>query len=366
MRTVGIEEEYLLIGPDGVPVAVAGDAIEAAADQDPGGDDEPGGDVEVELKQQQVETGTHPRTSLTDLAQEIRDGRRRADQAAVAAGARIAALATSPLAVDSTIMPKPRYRKVEREFGLTSREQLTCGCHVHVAVEDAEEGVAVLDRLGPWLPVLLALSTNSPFWQGEDSGYASFRAQVWNRWPTAGPVAPFGSALAYRDTVDALLATGTILDVGMVYFDARLSARYPTLEVRVPDVCLDPDDATLLGALVRGLVETASREASEGIGPRVLRAEPLRAASWRASRSGLSDDLVSPMTMRPVPARVAVDELVDHVRVALEDAGDLEAVRDLVARVLERGTGAELQRRWLGETGDLALVVKRAVETTMG
>ena len=132
---------------------------------------------------------------------------------------------------------------------------------MHVGVASDAEGVAVLDRIGPWLAPLLALSANSPYWMGDDSGYASFRSQVWSRWPTAGPTRLFGTPEAYHAAVQGLVATGTILDQGMVYFDARLSARYPTVEIRVADVCLSADTATLLAALARGLVETAARAA---------------------------------------------------------------------------------------------------------
>ena len=121
------------------------------------------------------------------------------------------------------------------------------------------EGVAVLDRIRGWLPCLLALSANSPFWQGHDSGYASFRSQVWGRWPSAGPTGLFGSAETYHATTRAMIASRTILDLGMVYFDARLSAQHPTVEVRVADVCLDADDAVLMAGLVRALVDTAAR-----------------------------------------------------------------------------------------------------------
>ncbi len=149
-------------------------------------------------------------------------------------------------------------------YGLTAQEQLTCGCHVHVSVESDEEGVAVLDRMRVWLPVLLALSANSPFWQGKDTRYGSYRSQVWGRWPSAGPVEIHGSAEAYHARVRSLVATGALRDEGMIYFDARLSHRYPTVEVRVADVCLDPADTVLLATLVRGLVETSAREWREG------------------------------------------------------------------------------------------------------
>lgn len=377
---MGVEEEYLLIGRGGSPVAVAAallDAVEkpgssasgVTAEAESEADepsDSPGGELEAELKQQQIETGTHPCADLGDLAEQIREGRRQAEAAANDVGAHIAALGTAPMKVRPVPSRSERYQRIDQQFALTAREQLTCGCHVHVEIADDEEGVAVLDRIGAWLPSLLAISGNSPFWQEQDSGYASFRSQVWNRWPTAGPVAPFGSAAAYHATVESLVNTGAILDTGMVYFDARLSAKYPTLEVRVADVCLDAGDAALVAALVRGLVETAAREAVRGEALPPARVEMLRAGNWRAARSGVSGELVSPVTHRPRPAREVLTELLDHVRVALVDAGDLDMVRELLEQVLTRGNGADAQRRWYAEEGDLGTVVGRAVAATQG
>lgn len=365
MRTMGVEEEYLLIGPDGSPTALAPAAIRAAERLAEPTGDRSGHELDAEFTQQQIETSTEPCTDLAELGKEIRLGRVRAQLAAEQVGARIGAIATSPMPVSSTITPDPRYREMTRQFAMTAREQLTCGCHVHVGVADDDEGVAVLDRIAPWLAPLLALSANSPFWQGEDSGYASFRAQVWNRWPTAGPVAPFGSAQAYHRVVADLVDSGAIFDTGMIYFDARLSARYPTVEIRIADVCLDADDAALLGALARGLVETAAREAADGVPAAQTRVEQLRAASWRAARSGLDDELISPRSFRPVPARRAVAELVDHVSAALADSGDLDRVTGLLDGLWARGNGASVQRRWLRETGDLTQVTERSVAATL-
>lgn len=361
-RTVGVEEEFLLVGDDGQPVARAAEALEASGTDDKGGGT---GSLESEFMEEQLETATHPRREIDELATEIREGRRRAQEAADRVGARVAALSTSPLPFEGTTVSRLRYLEARAAFGLTAREQLTSGCHVHVAVADDTEGVAVLDRIGPWLATLLALSTNSPFWQGQDSGYASFRSQVWSRWPTSGPTRAFGSPEAYRAAVDGLVATGTILDENMVYFDARLSSRYPTVEIRVADVCLDPDTATLLAALARGLVETAAREAADGAPAPELRPEILRTASWRAGRSGLEEDLVSPLTWRPAPAHDVVGQLVAHVRDALVDAGDLDAVTELLGRLWSGGNGAARQRAWHAASGgDLRAVVEQAVEVT--
>jgi carboxylate-amine ligase len=197
---------------------------------------------------------------------------------------------------------KPRYEQMVERFGLTTTEHLTCACHVHVSVESDAEAVGVLDRIRVWLPTLLAISANSPFWQGQDSGYASFRSQAMARWPSAGPTEVFGSAPAYRKMVSDMVASGVLLDEGMVYFDARASHRYPTVEVRVADVCLDPRDAVLVAALCRGLVETAGQEWAAGLDPPTVPAAMLRLASWQAGREGLDGDLLDPVTHRPRPA----------------------------------------------------------------
>ncbi|KQS97129.1 carboxylate-amine ligase [Cellulomonas sp. Leaf395] len=360
MRTLGVEEEFLLVTPEGRPQPVATTVLRHASTVAPSPADEPGGDLEKEFKQEQIETSTPPRADLSELVAEIRAGRARTDAVARAAGARIAALATAPQAVESTVLPDRRAYAIRAQFGQTARDQLTCGCHVHVSIADADEGVRILDHLRPWNAVLLALSGNSPSWQGASTGYASYRSQVWGRWPTAGPTAAFGDAAGYRAVIDELLRTGTILDEGMIYFDARLSSRYPTVEVRVADVCLDADDAALQAALVRGIAETATGEPVPQ-----PRTELLRAATWRAARSGLTGDLVSPLTGTPLPAAEVIAQLVDHVRPALAEAGDLEWVERHVATVLRRGNGAIQQLGWRAEGADDDEVVRRAVDRTL-
>jgi carboxylate-amine ligase len=151
----------------------------------------------------------------------------------------------------------------------------------------------------------------------------------------------------------------------MVYFDARLARHYPTVEIRVADVCMVADDALLLAALVRGLVETAAREWDKGEPPSPVRTELLRLASWRASRSGLEGELVHPVTARPASAETVVRALLDHVTPALADLGDLDAVTELTGRLLNRGNGATLQRRTYERTGDLAEVVRSGVARTL-
>lgn len=361
-RSVGVEEELLLVDPDSGRALALSAAVLRYAAEGPRAVDQA---LTSELMQQQIETNTQPCASLHELESEVRRWRRAASDVAESRGARVAALASSPLATDPSIScSSPRYQRVVDEFGLLAKEQLTCGCHVHVQIESESEGVAVLDRIRGWLPCLLALSANSPFWQGQDSGYASFRSQVWGRWPSAGPTEIFGSADTYHATTRAMVESGTLLDGGMVYFDARLSRKHPTVEVRIADVCLAADDAVLVAALGRALVETAARLWRAGVPPPVVRTELLRLATWRAARSGLDGDLLDP-TGRPAPAVQVIRKLVDHVRPVLHDQGELEIVEDLVTTVLERGNGATAQRHIYHTSGQLSDVVIHAVKRTI-
>lgn len=354
MRTVGIEEELLLVDPDnGSPVAVAGSAL-AAAD----------GALEAELQQQQIETGTRPCRALAELSEQLAHWRAEASSAAERAGARIVASGTSPLPVTPELTVKPRYQRMVEAFGLTTAEQLTCGCHVHVGIDSPDEGVAVIDRIRPWLPVILALSVNSPFWQGVDSGYASFRSQAWTRLPTAGPTDLFGSADAYHAEVERLLRTEVVLDRGMIYFDARLSHHLPTVEIRIADVCLHRDDALLVAALIRALVETAARSWRAGEPAPDVRTTVLALATWRAGRSGLESDLLDPLGGQPLPARRVLAGLVEHVGEALAEVGDHVVVADLLTELLDRGTGSVHQRRWVQEKEDLGAMVLRLADVT--
>lgn len=356
-RSVGVEEELLLVDPDSGCARALSAAVLRHAPQP--------GDAALtsELTRQQVETNTKPCMSLAELGSELRRWRRAANKAAEDSGARVAALATSPLPVHPSITAVPRYRRMVDDFGLTAEEQLTCGCHVHVQIQSEAEGVAILDRIREWLPCLLALSANSPFWQGQDSGYASFRSQVWCRWPSAGPTELFGSVETYHATTQAMIESQTLLDLGMVYFDARLSREHPTVEVRVADVCLLADDAVLLAALVRALVEAAARAWAGGVPAAPVRTEVLRLASWRAGRSGLDGDLVAP-TGRPAPADEVIRQLIDHVRPVLDEQGELDVVEDLLTAVLRRGNGAAEQRRIYRATDQLTRVVAHAVDCT--
>lgn len=386
MRTFGAEEELLIVDPEtGEPLALA-DAMLSARSGMPDGVTHAPSDVAVvdaearnqlglsaELKLEQIETQTRPCLSYDELLLQLRAGRAMADGAAQEHGARVAALATSPLIANSHTTPDPRYARMLERFGLTAQEQLTCGFHVHTFIESPEEGVAVLDRIRDKLAVLTAISANSPFWNGTDTGFESYRTQAWNRWPSSGPSAIHGSLTAYRRLVTRLMETGVVMDEGMVYFEARLSRHHPTVEIRVADVCLRSADAALIAVLGRALVETAAREWRNGVDPLPVPTVLLRMAAWQASNVGLKGDLLDFGSFRPSPAPDVVDALVEYVAPVLQEQGELELVRRGVQDVLKRGTGSTEQRaardlsveRYDPEDAGLGAVARQSVKLTM-
>ncbi len=336
----------MLVDPDtGRLRAVSHQAVSAhrekAASPGPDGQEE----LEQELFLQQLETGTAPCVDITELMAEVRRCRQAAAESALAAGAGLVAVATPVLGgEDREVTPKARYQRIVEGFGEIGRQGSVCGMHVHVDVTDDEEAVRVIDRLRPWLPVLRALSVNSPYWYGGDTGYASWRTQVWGRWPSAGPTEPYGDLAGYRRATEAVIASGAALDHGMLYLDARPSESYPTVELRVFDVVTEVADIGLLAGLSRALVDTLARADGSTSGAVPWRTDLVRAAHWRASRDGLSRELLHPLTGEPAQARAVVEAVIGHCRSSLAASGDLDLVESSAEALLARGTGATRQR----------------------
>ena len=364
-RTLGVEEELIVVDPTTRAVTPrAGELLTFNRKNRRGEPRTATDELDQELFRHQIEIRTDPVRDLADLDDQLVAARRTAGTAAATAGLAAVACATIPVqGAEPRVSPNDRYRDMLETYGDIAHYGTTCGMHVHVAITSPDEGVGCIDRMAPWLPVLLAISSNSPYIEGHDTGYASWRAQLWSRWPSAGPTEAFGSLEGYRRSCDALLGSGAARDTGMLYFDARLAAKHPTVEVRVLDVCTDLADTAMLAALVRALVETTAEEWSAGAALPEWRSEELRAASWRASRMGLSERLVHPLRREQAPAREVLEDLVAHVHPALEAAGDLERVNDGVQRVL-RGTGATHQRAAYERTGSMKGVVDDLIGRT--
>lgn len=319
----------------------------------------------TELHQSTVESNSAVHVSLDDLYADLARTRRRLDAAASSLGLVAVAAGTAPLAPCASGPPTAdaRYRHMVEEYRRVADEQLICGAQIHVDVPDRDTAVGVMCAVSPWLPVLLALSASSPFWQGSDTGYASWRTLLWQRWPTAGPVGCYPSAADYDAAVRDLVQAGIITDPGMIYYDVRPSAHLPTLELRICDACPRAETVVLVAGLFRALVTEARELLTAGAAVCDGRHEWLRGASWRAARSGLEGTLVDPVTHREAPAADVVLNLLARLRPALEAHGDWRTVRDLTAAVLADGSAAERMRRRAREEDLLACTDMLIAET---
>ncbi|MBW3574935.1 MAG: YbdK family carboxylate-amine ligase, partial [Actinobacteria bacterium] len=223
--TVGVEEEFHVVDAETLDLQpAAGDLVAAARTR-------VGDQAQQELLADQIEIETTVCRSLDEVRNELVRLRRHVAEVAEAQGRCIVASGTHPFSTfeGQRVTDKERYVTMEHDYQQLAREQHICGSHVHVGVADDDVAVRVMDRTRPWLAVLRALSANSPFWQGDDTGYASYRTQVFDRWPTSGSPAPLGSRASFDAVREAMLATGVMRDAGALYWDIRPSARYATL-----------------------------------------------------------------------------------------------------------------------------------------
>ncbi|MCE6997133.1 glutamate--cysteine ligase [Saccharothrix sp. S26] len=355
--TLGVEEEFLLVDArTGEPVP-RGDEVVAAAKS------RFGVELDVELVKAQVETRTPVCHDLADVRRQLLGLRLVAAECAHALGCRVLAVGAPPVGrPDLPTGGQDRYRLLAEDYRLLAAEQSICGCHVHVAVPDPEAAVQVCNHVRLWLPVLTALSANSPFVRGRDTGYASWRSVVWSRWPGAGPPPYFESAAHYDATCDMLLACGAARDRRMIYWDVRPSAHLPTVEVRVADVAATVDEAVLLAALVRALVTTALADLGRGLRASPVPAEVLRAATWRAARDGIGGLSLDVLSGRLVPARLLLDRLVHRVHDQLDDA---DLVRRLLSTLDGEGGGADRQRRAFARAGRMSDVLDQLARDTL-
>ncbi len=345
--TLGIEEEYLLLDPaSGEPVAGSERVRRLAAGSPALRED----DVEPELLQVQLEVATPVCRTLDEAGGHLLRLRSEVAGAAERAGCSLASVGAASR-FGGGLPPASsgdRYAAMHRRAPRLVDEMLLNGLHVHVGVPDDEARVRVLNALRPWLPVLTALTANSPYWDGADSGFASWRTVHFARWPVSGPPPVFRDREDYERRAEDLLATGALVDRGQLYWQARLSERYPTVEIRVGDAQLSVADSVVVAGLLRALVLTELRRPADVAAPTD---ELLRAAVWQAARDDLSGTLTDPVAAQVRPALGEVDRLHEHVADALDELGDDAQVTGLLQQRRETGTGAARQREAYARDG---------------
>ncbi|HEY3504393.1 MAG TPA: glutamate--cysteine ligase [Actinocatenispora sp.] len=338
IATLGVEEEFLLVDRrTRRPVADAGPVLaDASATR---------AELKHELLLSQVEAASAVCTDAEDLRSQLRQARRALARSARGHGDRLVSVGLPPLPGASHTATGDRFERIDRRYAGIVRDYQACGCHVHVGVPDRETAVAVVDRLGRWLPTLLALSANSPYHEGRDTGHASWRAVLQARFPGFGVAPVFGSADRYDAAVDRLVDCGVLIDRQMSFWLARPSEHLPTVEVRAADAAGTVDEAVLLAVLVRALVRMARRDAEAGVPAAHLPPELASAAVWAAARHGLDGPGVAAGRGRSVPGAHLLTELVRYAGPALAEAGDGDVADDALARLLQAGTGARRLRQ---------------------
>ncbi|WP_347755518.1 YbdK family carboxylate-amine ligase [Agrococcus sp. ProA11] len=343
-RTFGIEEEVILLTPDTLdPVDVADEVIAEVCDGHAVSDW-----VSAEYLKAQVEFSSPLLTNGDTADRVVRQFRDTLQRAAERRGLLVASVGTTFGGGHSSVGTGERYARFVRTLGAIHPDHRIQGQHVHVAVASADEGVAVMNALRPWLAPLIALTANSPCFSGADTGFASWRTIVGRRFATASVPPAFADGEDYRRRIRGLLGIGTTFDIASIAWMMRLPERYPTLELRVFDAQLTADETVAAALLTRALVETAAA----GDLPHAAAAEHhefVDSAVWHAARHGLEETLVDPVTATLAPAWVVIERMLDAVGPALAAVGDLPRVAALVERARADGNGAARQRAALSE-----------------
>ncbi|TMC22353.1 MAG: carboxylate-amine ligase [Chloroflexi bacterium] len=350
--TIGVEEEYQIIHPATDELSSSSSSVLPIAQQSLGEK------AQQELQLSQVEAATPICQTLEDVRAELIRMRREMLVAAQRRGKQLAAAGTHPFShwKDQRVTPKERYQEIEDEYQQLAREAVF-GCHVHIGLQDREMAIQVMNRARVWLAPILALSANSPFWLGEDTGYASFRTLMASRWPTAGQPHYFASFAEYQALLQALVATGSVEDSTRIYWDIRLSERFPTLEFRVADCCMTIDETMMIVGLVRALSQTCYEQAKRNGPLPQVRPELLRVANFRAARYGISHQLIDVVDQRSLPATVIIEKLLTTLRPVLEADNHWEEMAALVHEVVHTGNGAMRQRAVYQRNGRVQDVV---------
>ncbi|WAL98781.1 YbdK family carboxylate-amine ligase [Streptomyces sp. Je 1-369] len=357
--TVGVEEEYFLVRADTRAVVPVGPRV---ADRAAG---ELGDLVAREFTDLQVEVRTPPCATVDELHAQLVRLRLALAASAVAEGVRACPSGT-PVVGSGTDVPvgdHDRYRVGVELFRSMMDDFAVCALHVHVFLPDREVAALTGNHLRVWLPLLVEMSANSPFHDGRDTGFASWRSVMRLRFPSLGPPPYVESFDDYRRTAVAMADVGGMSFADLPFWDIRPHPSLPTLEVRCMDVPADPGDSAAIAAIVRALVVTSARLVEHGDpGPRSS-GELLRAAYWYATRDGWRGQGVDPLSGLTLSAPERGRRLVDHIGAALEELGDLERATAFFDRLAARGTGADRQRA-AHRAGGLHAVVDDLVTCT--
>ncbi|MGI8889976.1 MAG: carboxylate-amine ligase [Chthoniobacterales bacterium] len=357
--TLGIEEEFQIIDPTTRELRsrskeIIRDGEDTLCDQ-----------IISELHQSMIELGTK-------ICPDIRSARRqlvalRSELARLAAGEglKIASAGTHPFSKweDQPITDKKRYRTILRDMQQIARSNIIFGLHVHVGIPDRATGLEIMNEARSFLPHLFALSSNSPFWEGEDTGLKTYRQVIFERFPHTGLPEAFASLAEYDNYIDLLVRTDSIEDATKLWWDIRLHPKFNTIEFRICDAQSRVDDTIALAALMQAIIARLQHLRAEGKSFPIYARRLLQENRWRAARFGLDGKLIDFEKRAARPERELIRELLDFVAPAADELGSSAELKH-VEQILREGTGADRQLAVWKKSQDLKVVVDHLIAET--
>src|SRR3989442_11889139 len=321
--------------------------------------------VKSELHQSVVEVGTSVCSSIKEAKEEVKKLRRDMGKLARENGLRLASAATHPFADwrMQEITPDERYKNIVEDMQLVARANLIFGLHVHIGVEDRETAIQLMNHARYFLPHILALSTNSPFWLGMDTGLKSYRCKVFDKFPRTNIPDYFPSWGEYESFIKLLIKTNCIDNAKKIWWDIRPHPFFNTLEFRVADIPMRLDEPIALAALIQATIAKLYRLYSANQGFRLYRRALIMENKWRAARYGLDGKLIDFGKQKEVPVRDLIHEYLDFIEDVVDELDSREELNYL-RQILEMGSGADRQLRVFEETGDLKKVVDYIIKET--
>lgn len=358
--TIGIEEEYQVIDPVTRELTSHDQqiVIEAAKVLDE--------QVKAEMHQAVVEVGTNICKNVTEARTEITYLRKSISDIAKSLGFRIGAAGTHPFSEwqKQLITPNPRYDEIVNELQDTARSNLIFGLHVHVGIDDKALALHLTNAMRYFLPHLYALSTNSPFWEGRNTGFKSFRSKVFDKFPRTGIPGVFDNLTDYENYVNLLVKTKCIDNPKKIWWDIRVHPFFPTLEVRICDVPMTISETISIAALIQAIVVKLYKLKMQNLNFITYHRALINENKWRASRYGIDGKMIDFGKECEVETRLLLEELllfVDDVVDELDSRKDIENIRNM----MKNGTGADRQLAVFNETKDLTKVVDYIMEQTI-
>ncbi|MDA0183333.1 carboxylate-amine ligase [Solirubrobacter phytolaccae] len=354
--TVGIEEELMILDPDSYALVNAIDDLL---------EDSPDGQIKPELMESVLEISTNPCADLREAGAALRSLRRQVRDTADKKGLAIGSAGTHPLArwEDQRITAAPRYRDLVQELRFVARQEIIFGLHVHIGLDDPNKAIHVANGMRVHVPILLALSANSPYWRGDDTGLASTRMPIFRAFPRVGIPPYYKDWDDYQERIAFMVDTGVMEDYTWLWYDVRPHPNFGTVEIRAMDAQTHVEHTLALAALIQAMVKELSEhfEAGKELAPYPY--EMLDENKWLASRHGLEGNLVDLPHRETVSAKALAERLLDRLREHAQDLG-AEAELDGIKDLLERGNGAQRQRKVYEANRDYSELLQDIVEAT--